>query len=380
MTHSLSDAVGVWMNAPGDRMYVGRPGGEIWTVDPTTGRRIEPTMQTDGGDPVLISTSPDGSRVLVTSWNMEYTPRFDPLRCGDRRADPGRLVGIGLTALTARGEIAGAVRYQSVVRYDADTFERIGALPGASGGLDTVNVSADGRILSTYSLDNTVTVYDLVGGMQLGGPIPVSGEWNYPLEGAYSGVLRADGAELAVNVPAGIALWDLRPSSHAARAMAGATSRDEWIAYLATWSVSVDVRLRRGLTSGRTRIGSASAAELAQPVLVLRDLPPGEEVPKVRIDARDGPSFPHSPTGRRHRDEEPTGGSSRVRAKGFASGRGSTADAEASAPSTTSPLVHPARPTAITPAVAAAVQRMAIDAMFMVPMVDPPVCARYPAD
>ncbi|KRE28525.1 hypothetical protein ASG80_21020 [Agromyces sp. Soil535] len=225
----------VWMNAPGDRMYVGQPGGEIWTIDPATGRRTEPTMQTDGGDPVLISTSPDGSRVLVTSWNREYTPDsilFDA-ESGERiRAG---LVGIGLTALTARNEVAGTVRYQSVVRYDAGTFDRIGALPGSPGGLDTVNVSADGRILSTYSLDNTVTLYDLVGGVQLGGPITVSGEWNYPLGGVYSGVLRADGTELAVNVPAGIALWDLRPSSHADAAcrMAGRDlTRDEWIAYL----------------------------------------------------------------------------------------------------------------------------------------------------
>ncbi|MET0976043.1 MAG: WD40 repeat domain-containing protein [Leifsonia sp.] len=223
------------MSAPGDRLYVGQPGGEIWTIDPATGRRIEPTMQTDGGDPVLISTSPDGSRVLVTSWNMDFTPDsilFDAESGEKIRAG---LVGIGLTALTARGEVAGTFRYQAVVRYDADTFERIGALPGASGGLDTVNVSADGRTLSTYSLDNTVTLYDLVGGVQLGGAIPVMGEWNYPMGLVYSGVIRADGAELAVNVPGGIALWDLRPSSHAAAAcrMAGRDlTRDEWIAYL----------------------------------------------------------------------------------------------------------------------------------------------------
>ncbi len=98
-----------------------------------------------------------------------------------------------------------------------------------------MNVSADGRILSTYSLDNTVTLYDLVGGVQLGDPIPVWGEWNYPMGLVYSGVLRADGAELAVNVPAGIAVWDLRPSSHAdaACAMAGRDlTRDEWLSYL----------------------------------------------------------------------------------------------------------------------------------------------------
>ena len=98
-----------------------------------------------------------------------------------------------------------------------------------------MNVSADGRILSTYSLDDTVSVYDLEGGVQLGDAITVAGEWNYPMGGAYSGVLSADGAELAVNVPAGIAVWDLRPSSHAeaACAMAGRDlTRDEWLTYL----------------------------------------------------------------------------------------------------------------------------------------------------
>jgi DNA-binding SARP family transcriptional activator/DNA-binding beta-propeller fold protein YncE len=229
------DAVGIWVNAEGDRTYLARDGGEVWTLDPTTGRRIEPTLQTDGGEPVNISTSPDGRRVLVTSWNMEFTPDsilFDG-ETGERIRKG--LVGIGLTTLTARGDVVGTFRYTSIVRYDADTFDRIGALPGAPGGLDTVNVTADGRLLSTYSLNNTVTVYDLAGGVQLGGPIPVTGEWNYPQGLSYSGVLRADGTELAVNVPAGIAVWDLRPSSHADAAcrMAGRDlTRDEWMAYL----------------------------------------------------------------------------------------------------------------------------------------------------
>lgn len=229
------DTVGIWTNTAGDRMYVGRSGGEIWTVDPTTGLRMEPTLQTDGGDPVFLSTSPDGSRVLVTSWNMEFTPDsilFDG-ETGERIG--AGLVNIGITSLTARGEVVSVFKNRSILRYDADTFDRIGALPGTSDGIDSVHVSADGRILTTYSLDETVSVYDLEGGIRLGDPIPVSGEWNFPGQGAYSGVLRADGAELAVNVPAGIAVWDLRPSSHADAAcrMAGRDlTRDEWIAYL----------------------------------------------------------------------------------------------------------------------------------------------------
>lgn len=247
----------VWMNAPGDRLYVGQPGGEIWTIDPATGRRIEPTMQTDGGYPVIISTSPDGGRVLVTSWNNQFTP--DSILFDGATGEQIRkgLVGIGRTALTARDEVATIFRLQSVVRYDADTFEQIGALPGASGGLDTMNVSTDGRTLSTYSLDNTVTLYDLVGGVQLGDPIPVWGEWNYELGGVYSGVLRADGAELAVNVPAGIAVWDLRPSSHADAAceMAGRDlTHDEWLTYLGD------------LGEYRSTCGFGAAGQQAEPV------------------------------------------------------------------------------------------------------------------
>jgi hypothetical protein len=45
-----------------------------------------------------------------------------------------------------------------------------------------------------------------------------------------------DGTELAANIPSGIALWDLRPSSQAEAAcrMAGRDlTDDEWKAYLA---------------------------------------------------------------------------------------------------------------------------------------------------
>jgi hypothetical protein len=226
---------GIWTNAEGDRMYVGRAGGEIWTVDPTTGRRMEPTLQTDGGYPTYLSTSPDGRRVLVTSWNRELKPDsilFDATT--GERIQSG-LVRIGITALTARDEIVSVFRNKSILRFDAETFDRIGALPGTSGLIDNINVSGDGRTLIAFSLDDTVSVYDLVGGRRLGDPIRVAGEWTYPGQGAFSGVIRADGSELAVNVLTGIALWDLRPSSHADAAckMAGRDlTRDEWTAYL----------------------------------------------------------------------------------------------------------------------------------------------------
>jgi hypothetical protein len=223
------ESIGAWMNEPGDRAYIARDGGEIWTFDPRTGRRVEPTLQTNGGEPTFLSTSPDGSRVLVTSWNSRYIPDSMVFDAETGAHGEVGLLRIGRTALSAGGEIIGASR-EEVVRYDGETLERIGALPGISGGIETVNASPDGRTYSVFSLDEAVSVYDLVAGIRLGDPIAVSSE------GAISGVFRADGAELAVNVPAGIAVWDLRPSAHsaAACAMAGRDlTREEWASYLA---------------------------------------------------------------------------------------------------------------------------------------------------
>ncbi|HTH05343.1 MAG TPA: WD40 repeat domain-containing protein, partial [Ilumatobacteraceae bacterium] len=222
------DSNGVWMSANGKRLYFSYEGGDIWTVEPATGRRIEPTLHTqEGGGPGNISTNPDGSRVLVTNWadSTISSMLFD--------GDTGKRLKTGLegspwTVLTARGEIVAATNNR-IVRYDADTFERIGSLPGVSGGIDTISVSPDGRTLSVYAMNETVSVYDLVAGIRLGDPISVSSEWTF------SGVFSADGGEMAVNVPAGIAVWDLKTSSQAEAAcsMAGRDlTRDEWNAYV----------------------------------------------------------------------------------------------------------------------------------------------------
>lgn len=230
------DTVDVWTNAAGDRMYVGRAGGEIWTVDPKTGQRIEPTLQTDGGDPAYLSTSPEGDRVLVTSWNSEFKPDSILFDAETGKRIRAGLVRIGVTSLTARDEIVSIFRNRSIFRHDANTFDRIGSLPSGTGGLDALSVSGDGRTLTAYDLNETVSVYDLSSGIRLGDPIPVASEWSFPGGGSFSGAIRADGAELAANVAAGIAVWDLRPSSHAnaACSMAGRDlTRDEWAAYLA---------------------------------------------------------------------------------------------------------------------------------------------------
>ncbi|MFC9920109.1 nSTAND1 domain-containing NTPase [Agromyces binzhouensis] len=219
--------VDVWANADGRRMYVGTETGDILTYDSTTGRRVEPTLHADAGL-FNVTTNPDGSEVLVTS-----AKGFDPATTTVFDADTGERLRTGLegffwTTMTARGEIIAATNNR-IVRFDAETMERIGSLPGVPGGIDEISVSPDGRTLSVYAMNETVSVYDLVGGIRLGDPIPVSGEFTM------SGPFGANGDEMAVNVPGGIALWDLRPSAQAeaACAMAGRDlTRDEWGAYL----------------------------------------------------------------------------------------------------------------------------------------------------
>ena len=222
------DAVGMWMSADGDHAYLGRSGGEVWTIDPGTGRRIDPTLQVTG-DPWIVTTNEDGTEVLVTSVSRTDPPSSTIFDGVTGKALRSGLEGAAWTRMTSRGEVIAATNNR-IGRYDAATFERLGSLPGIPGGIDAIGVSPDGRTLSVYSMNETVSVYDLVAGIRLGDPIQVSSEWTF------SGVFRADGDEMAVNVPAGIALWDLRTSSQAdaACAMAGRDlTEDEWLTYLA---------------------------------------------------------------------------------------------------------------------------------------------------
>jgi hypothetical protein len=136
---------------------------------------------------------------------------------------------IGGTVMTPAGEILGKAGNNRIVRHDSETFERIDVLPAVPGGLDAVSVAADGRLLSAFSRNGTVSIYDLEAGLRVGDPIPVT------TESTFSGMIRSDGEEIAVNVADGVAVWDLRPETHADAAcrMAGRDlTREEWSSYL----------------------------------------------------------------------------------------------------------------------------------------------------
>lgn len=222
------DLTWIYHDAAGTRMFASRANGEIWTIDPSTGERIEPTFQSDGFVQ-SVTTSPDGGEVLVTAWYTdvdEYrTTMFDGITGDELRTGLTDVVG---TVLTARGEILGKEDTRMVL-LDSRSFERIGTLPSVPGGGLTADVSADGRTLSAYSPSETVSIYDLAAGIRIGDPIPVSSEWTW------SGMLRSDGQELAVNSRSGVVIWDLRAASHAEAAcrMAGRDlTREEWATHV----------------------------------------------------------------------------------------------------------------------------------------------------
>ncbi|GAA1061065.1 nSTAND1 domain-containing NTPase [Agromyces bracchium] len=227
------DLVRTFPDATGDRMFAVREGGEVWTMDAATGERVEPTFHVDGF-PISLSTTADGGEVLATVWQEgedgeadQYLSRvFDgtdgePLRTGLHRA--------AATVFTSPGEILTVWDDNRLVRHDSTTFEPIEVLPAVPGRLEAVSIDADGRLLSAYSPDGTVSIYDLEAGLRLGDPIPVT------TPSAASGMFRADGEEIAVNVAGGVAVWDLRPETHADAAcrMAGRDlTREEWNSYL----------------------------------------------------------------------------------------------------------------------------------------------------
>lgn len=222
----------------GRRTFIAAFDGDFRAVDPTTGRvdwraRLE-------GDPWDVSTNTESTEVLVTTWWWDglRTAVFDAATGKRLRTAPE---GIDRSLYSARNEIIGAT-FNRITRYDADTFQPIGSLPGVPGGLYSLDISPDGRTLSAYSLGGTISLYDPAAGIRLGDPIPVSSERNslddpfqIPRKQVFSGVFSPDGEELAADAPTGIALWDLRPSSHAEAAcrMAGRDlTEDEWRNYL----------------------------------------------------------------------------------------------------------------------------------------------------
>lgn len=191
----------LWPTAGGTRAYCGGLDGEVWTIDTATRTLVEPTLQVDGSV-MSVSATRGGERVVVTS--AGETGFETVVLDSGGRVLAGPLVGPALTSVSLDGTLVGTSA-GSITRYDVDTLEPLGELAGASGEVNTLQFSDDGRLLLATSNDQTASLYDVATGTRLGDPVATSAPLIYPA------FLRPDGAALAVTDASGVVVWDLDP-------------------------------------------------------------------------------------------------------------------------------------------------------------------------
>lgn len=197
----------------------------MWTIDTTTRKLTTPTLQLDGRI-WSVSATRGGDRVVVTAWGDGPSTTVHDGATGAILAGP--LHGPYVTSVSLDGQLVGT-RGGRISRYDLETLNLIGDLPGAHGEVNTLQRSDDGRILLATSNDQSVSLYDAPTGTRLGDPIPTDAPYIYP---AY---LSHDGQSLAVTDARGIALWDLNLAHlhQAACRLAGRNlSNSEWATYI----------------------------------------------------------------------------------------------------------------------------------------------------
>ncbi|WP_148058693.1 BTAD domain-containing putative transcriptional regulator [Agrococcus jenensis] len=216
----------LWPSPSGARAYLSMEGGSVGAIDGRTGALLPLAIEPTGGRVRWISASADDSLIAVTR-ELDGT-----LRTGIFDGDTGALVvdaldGPGVTAFGDDELFAAADN--RITRHDLGTLARTGALPGARGEVNGLQVGADGATLLATANDETVTLYDVASGRRLGDPIPADA----PL--IAQGFLHPDGDAFLVNVAQGVQLWDARPQAHveAACLLAGRELTDEeWQTYL----------------------------------------------------------------------------------------------------------------------------------------------------
>jgi WD40 repeat protein len=65
----------------------------------------------------------------------------------------------------------------AITQYDLLTLEPIAVLPGARGEVNSMQWSADERVLLATSNDQTISVYDVPTRTRIGDPLPADAHW-----------------------------------------------------------------------------------------------------------------------------------------------------------------------------------------------------------
>jgi DNA-binding SARP family transcriptional activator/WD40 repeat protein/energy-coupling factor transporter ATP-binding protein EcfA2 len=216
----------LWASADGQRAYCGGTDGQVWTIDIAARRLVEPTIRVDGW--VRSVSETQGGKTLVVTSATDRGPQTVVLDAASDEVLAGPIVGPAITSVSPDGTLFGTTA-GAITRYDLETLQPLTQLPGARGEVNTLQFSADGRLLLATSNDQTAALYDVATGTRLGDPIETSAPLIYPA------FLRPDGAALAVTDAKGVVVWDLDPAhlADAACAMAGRNlTPSEWTSYL----------------------------------------------------------------------------------------------------------------------------------------------------
>src|SRR5438094_3929570 len=100
-----------------------------------------------------------------------FTGQVCMWRLGDRTpvwASQGHIGGVWTVALSANGRLVASSGADGVVRlWDAGSGQEVAVLSGHSGTVGGVALSADGRVAATAADDGTVRVWDATTGHQL---------------------------------------------------------------------------------------------------------------------------------------------------------------------------------------------------------------------
>lgn len=219
---------GMWWEAHGGRqLYLSTKKDGIVRIDPATGERVGEPIAVDG-TVIWLSESPDGRHLAILSIT-EVGGRFlTMVEVASGKITRGEHLDTGPPVLLDDGTLIGSADYR-MMRFDTDTYEQVGSLPGTAGGLGVPETSDDGATMLMSAGDDTLLLHDTATGIRLAEPFVASSP-DY-----ISGYLRPDGLELAVSDPAGVMIWDLDPENQF-EAVCRIADRDltanEWRSYL----------------------------------------------------------------------------------------------------------------------------------------------------
>ncbi|MEJ3404050.1 BTAD domain-containing putative transcriptional regulator [Rathayibacter sp. YIM 133350] len=211
----------------GERLYVPITDGDVYTVDPTTGHRLDTTFVVPGRG-LVVSDTLDGSRVAVTYVAADgsgFATRIFDGQTGEPVAEgpPG-----DLGTEIAGDELIGSGP-QRLTRYRLDDLTAEGTLPRTRAAALALTASNDGGTLLVAARDQSVAVYDLAAGARLGDRLQADAP------NTVGGYLAPDGAAFVLNAAEGVVQWSLDPEDHfrAACRLAGRElTQDEWETYL----------------------------------------------------------------------------------------------------------------------------------------------------